>query len=113
MTSFEWNQDFPLIRNDKKCIKCMRCVQVCEKVQQMNVWDVAKSGSQTVVDCRGGKDITEINCTICGQCITHCPVGALVERDDTQKVRDALADPKKIVIASVAPAVRTSWGEQL
>ncbi|MBR2208144.1 MAG: [Synergistaceae bacterium] len=109
----EWNQNFPLIRNDKKCIKCMRCVQVCEKVQQMNVWDVAKSGSQTVVDCRGGKDITEINCTICGQCITHCPVGALTERDDTQKVRDALADPKKIVIASVAPAVRTSWGEQL
>ena len=109
----KWNQDFPLIRKDEKCIKCMRCVQVCEKVQQMNVWDVAKSGSQTLVDCRGGKDITEINCTVCGQCITHCPVGALVERDDTQKVRDAFADGDKILIASVAPAVRTSWGEQL
>ena len=110
---FEWNQEFPLIRNDKKCIKCMRCVQVCEKVQTMNVWDVAKSGSQTVVDCRGGRDITDINCTICGQCITHCPVGALSERDDTQKVLDALADKNKITIASVAPATRTSWGEKL
>ena len=109
----DWDQDFPLIRKDEKCIKCMRCVQVCEKVQQMNVWDVAKSGSQTLVDCRGGQDITEINCTVCGQCITHCPVGALVERDDTQKVRDAFADGDKIMIASVAPAVRTSWGEKL
>ena len=109
----DWDQEFPLIRKDEKCIKCMRCVQVCEKVQQMNVWDVAKSGSQTLVDCRGGKDRTEINCTVCGQCITHCPVGALVERDDTQKVRDAFADGDKIMIASVAPAVRTSWGEQL
>lgn len=109
----KWNQEFPLIRKDEKCIKCMRCVQICEKVQHMNVWDVAKSGSQTLVDCRGGQDITEINCTVCGQCITHCPVGALVERDDTQKVRDAFADGDKIMIASVAPAVRTSWGEQL
>ncbi len=110
---FNWNTKFPLIRNDEKCIKCMRCVQVCDNIQCMHVWDVAKTGSKTTVACSAGKDITETNCTVCGQCITHCPVGALIARDDTQKVLDALADPDKITIASVAPAVRTSWGEQL
>ena len=108
-----WNNDFPLIRNAQKCIKCMRCVQVCDKIQCMHVWDIAKSGSRTTVDVAGGKDITDSKCTVCGQCITHCPVGALVERDDVQKVIDAFAKKDKIMIASVAPAVRTSWGEQL
>ena len=113
IADFKWDKNLPLIRDDEKCIKCMRCVQVCDNIQCMHVWDVTKTGSKTTVACSGGKDFTETNCTVCGQCITHCPVGALVARDDTQKVFDALADPDKIVIASVAPAVRTSWGEQL
>ena len=113
IAAFEWNTDFPLIRNASKCIKCMRCVQICDKVQAMHVWDIAKTGSRTTVDVTGGQDITKVDCTVCGQCITHCPVGALVERDDTQKVRDAFAAGDKIMIASVAPAVRTSWGEKL
>mgnify|MGYP002626704731 FL=1 len=113
LPAFDWNKEFPLIRNAQKCIKCMRCIQVCDNIQTMHVWDVSRTGSRTTVDVTGGKDITEVNCTICGQCITHCPVGALTVRDDTQKVRDAFADKDKIKIASVAPAVRTSWGEQL
>lgn len=113
LPAFNWNSEFPLIRDDQKCIKCMRCIQVCDNIQCMNVWDVVKSGPRTTVGCTGGKDITEAKCTICGQCITHCPVGALTVRDDTQKVRDAFASGDKIMIASVAPAVRTSWGEQL
>ena len=113
LPAFDWNMDFPLIRNAQKCIKCMRCVQVCDNIQKMNVWDIARTGSRTTVDVRDGQDITQVNCTICGQCITHCPVGALTVRDDTQKVRDAFASGDKIMIASVAPAVRTSWGEKL
>lgn len=114
LPAFDWNSEFPLIRNAQKCIKCMRCVQVCDKIQAMHVWDVAKTGSRTTVDVTGGHDITEVNCTVCGQCITHCPVGALTERDDVQKVLDVFADRKdRIMIASVAPAVRTSWGERL
>ncbi|MBQ8692430.1 MAG: (2Fe-2S)-binding protein, partial [Synergistaceae bacterium] len=113
LPALDWNMDFPLIRNAQKCIKCMRCIQVCDKIQNMNVWDVSKTGSRTTVDCAGNKKITEAKCTVCGQCITHCPVGALVERDDTAKVFKALADKDKIVIATIAPAVRTSWGEQL
>ena len=57
--------------------------------------------------------IQESDCTLCGQCITHCPTGALRERDDTQKVFDALADPEKVVVVQIAPAVRAAWGESL
>ena len=39
--------------------------------------------------------------------------GALRERDDTEKVWDAIADDKKVVVAQVAPAVRAAWGEAL
>ncbi len=53
------------------------------------------------------------DCSLCGQCITHCPVGALHERDDTEKLWRALADPNKTVVVQVAPAVRAAWGEDL
>lgn len=109
----DWNQNFPLIRNSEKCVKCLRCIQVCEKVQTLGVWDVEGTGSRTTVNVAGHQTIEEADCSLCGQCITHCPVAALSERDDTEKVWDAIADPEKIVIAQVAPAVRTAWGEEL
>ena len=59
------------------------------------------------------KRIEETDCSLCGQCITHCPVGALRERDDTQKVLDALADEEMITVVQIAPAVRAAWGESL
>ena len=108
-----WNQDFPLIRDFAKCIKCMRCVQVCENIQQMKVWDVQNTGSRTTVDVSLNRTIEESGCTLCGQCITHCPTGALRERNDTPKVFDVLADPEKITVVQVAPAVRTAWGEEM
>lgn len=108
-----WNKEFPLIRDSSKCIKCMRCVQICDKVQSLNIWDVEGTGSRTTVNVSGHKTIEQSDCSLCGQCITHCPVGALRERDDTEKVWDALADPNKIVVTQVAPAVRAAWGEEL
>ncbi|HIS27619.1 MAG TPA: iron hydrogenase small subunit [Candidatus Pullilachnospira intestinigallinarum] len=107
----DWPMDFPLIRDAKKCIKCMRCVQVCDKITGLNIWDVAGTGSRTTVDVSGNRKIKESDCALCGQCITHCPVGALRERDDVQRALDVLADPEKITVVQVAPAVRTSWGE--
>ncbi len=108
-----WNKEFPLIRDSSKCIKCMRCIQICDKVQSLNIWDVEGTGSRTTVNVSGHKKIEESDCSLCGQCITHCPVGALRERNDTEKVWEALADPDKIVVTQVAPAVRAAWGEEL
>lgn len=108
-----WDMSFPLIRNNDKCVNCLRCVQVCEKIQGLGVWDLANRAIHTSVNVRGGVPITESDCTLCGQCITHCPTGALRERDDTAKVFDALADPEKVVVVQIAPAVRAAWGEQL
>lgn len=108
-----WNKDFPLIRDSAKCIKCMRCVQVCEKVQSLGIWDVEGTGSRTTINVSKNRTIEEADCALCGQCITHCPVGALRARDDTQKVWDAIDAEGKIVVAQVAPAVRAAWGEEL
>lgn len=106
-----WDRSFPLFRDASKCIKCMRCIQICDKVQTLNIWDVAATGSRTTVDVSLNRKIAQADCSLCGQCITHCPVGALRERDDTRQVFEALADPNKITVVQVAPAVRTAWGE--
>ena len=108
-----WNRAFPLQRDAAKCIKCMRCIQICDKVQTLNIWDVAATGSRTTVDVSLNRKIADADCSLCGQCITHCPVGALRERDDTQRVFEALADPETITVVQVAPAVRAAWGEFL
>ncbi len=107
---FRWDREAPLIRNASKCIQCLRCVNVCDKVQSLGVWSLNGTGRLSQVGVRDGIDFKDINCSLCGQCITHCPVGALTARDDTQKVRDALSDPEKITVVQVAPAVRAAWG---
>ena len=108
-----WDRTLPLIRTDSKCIQCLRCVNVCDKIQGMQVWDLLGTGNRSGVGVREGKKITDVNCTFCGQCITHCPTGALRERDDTEKVLAAIDDPEKIVVLQVAPAVRAAWGDGL
>ncbi|MBR4766719.1 MAG: [Clostridia bacterium] len=108
-----WNYEFPLIREESKCIKCMRCIQICDKVQSLNIWDLKGTGSHTTIGVTGGKTIENVHCSLCGQCITHCPVGALHERDDTAKVIRALEDKEKVTVVQIAPAVRAAWGEHL
>lgn len=106
-----WTTTFPLFRDVNKCIKCMRCVQVCDKVQSLSVWDVSGSGARTTIDVSGNRFIKEADCSLCGQCITHCPTGALRERDDTAKAFSALANPDQVTVVQIAPAVRAAWGE--
>ena len=101
----------PIVREASKCIKCMRCIQVCDKIQDMNIWDVSGTGSRTTVDVSYNRSLKNTSCTFCGQCVTHCPTGALTVRDDTVRVLNALADPEITTILQVAPAVRVAWGE--
>ena len=107
----EWDRTAPLIRNESKCIKCMRCIQVCEKIQGLGIWDLANTGGRTTVDVSGNRTIKGSDCAYCGQCITHCPVGALQARDDTQRVLDAIDDKETVTVVQVAPAVRAAWAE--
>ena len=109
-----WNMNFPLIRDSAKCIKCMRCIQICDKVQSLKVWDIAKTGSRTTVNVSLGRNIKEADCALCGQCITHCPVAALSGRDDKRPVfsqNGMLNTRRKTTVVQVAPAVRTAWAE--
>ena len=110
---FDWNKKFPLIHDKSKCVKCMRCIQTCDKIQDLHIWDVINTGSRISIDVARANTIEEADCALCGQCVTHCPTGALRERDDTQRAFAALADPEKITVAQIAPAVRAAWGESL
>lgn len=106
----EWDTRYPLVRDASKC---MRCIQVCDKIQGMHIWDVSGTGARTTVGVSENRDIKTADCALCGQCITHCPTGALRERDDTDKLYRALEDKDTIVVAQIAPAVRAAWGESL
>ena len=108
-----WDFELPLIKESSKCVKCMRCVQICDKVQGLNVWDINGSGYRTNVGVSKNKSLTAADCALCGQCITHCPVGALRARDDRDIMSRVLADPGKITMVQIAPAVRTAWADEI
>jgi NADP-reducing hydrogenase subunit HndD len=109
----KWDMTFPLIKDDSKCIKCMRCIQVCKQVQSIGIWGLDNTGSRTTIGVTRDREITDSDCVLCGQCITHCPTGALSERDDTMKAFRALANPDLITVVQIAPAVRAAWGDTL
>ncbi|MGQ9780378.1 MAG: NADH-dependent [FeFe] hydrogenase, group A6 [Bacillota bacterium] len=102
-----------IVRDPAKCVLCRRCVAVCEKVQGVGVLFPINRGIETMVVPACGKDLAEVACTLCGQCIHVCPVGAIFERDDTGRVWEALADPTKHVVVQTAPAIRVSIGEEM
>jgi NADH-quinone oxidoreductase subunit G len=110
---FDWNPNTALIRDAGKCIKCMRCVKVCDEIQATHIWDLKNRATRTTIGVAGNLELDESLCALCGQCIVRCPVGALRERDDTDFVLDALHDPEVVTVIQIAPSVRTSWGEDL
>jgi len=101
-----------IVRDPNKCVLCRRCVSVCKNVQTVGVIDAQERGFKTIVGSAFNKSLDEVPCTMCGQCIVACPVGALREKDSTDEVWAALADPNKHVVVQTAPAVRVALGEE-
>ncbi|MBE7011169.1 MAG: 2Fe-2S iron-sulfur cluster binding domain-containing protein [Ruminococcaceae bacterium] len=101
-----------IVRDNNKCVLCRRCVSVCKNIQTVAVIDATERGFKTTIASPFNKSLGEVPCVNCGQCIAACPVGALREKDDTDKVWAAIADEDKYVVVQTAPAVRAALGEE-
>ena len=108
---YEIDNKTPIIRDNNKCILCRRCVATCAKVQGIGVIGANNRGFDTFIGSQFERALADTSCINCGQCIVSCPVGALYERDDTDKVFEAIADPTKHVFICTAPSVRAQIGE--
>ena len=102
-----------LVRNINRCIKCGRCIDMCKTVQSMGVLDIMGRSKDMKITPAYGKYLSDDFCVFCGQCSSVCPVGAIIENDETDIVWEALNNPHLHVIVQVAPAVRVSLGEEL
>ncbi len=109
--TYEVDDKTPIIRDNNKCILCRRCVATCAKVQEIGVIGANNRGFDTYIGSAFGLPLASTSCINCGQCIVACPVGALSERDDTDGVFAALADPSKHTVICTAPSVRAQLGE--
>ena len=96
---------------DPPCINCGDCVRMCKEVQGIGVLDFVGRGSGVQVSPAFGKSLSEVECVYCGQCATCCPTGALTVKSEADKVWKKIYDPDKVVVAQIAPAVRTAVGE--
>lgn len=99
-----------MIRDNNKCILCRRCVAACD-MQKISVIGANARGFDTHISSAFDKDLADVSCISCGQCIVNCPTGALVEKDDSDKVLAAINDPDKYVIVQTAPSIRATLGE--
>ncbi len=100
-----------IVRNMDKCIFCRRCESVCNDVQTVGALGAVRRGFNTTIAPAFDKKMSESECTYCGQCVAVCPVGALTERDHTNRLLEDLENPDKVVLVQTAPAVRVALGE--
>ncbi len=108
---YKIDKSTPIIRDNNKCILCRRCVAACKNMQGIGVIGANDRGFDTHIGSIFEKSLSETSCINCGQCIVACPVGALYERDDTDEILEAIADPTKHVLICTAPSVRAQIGE--
>ncbi len=101
-----------IVRDPNKCVLCRRCISVCRNIQKIGVIGATDRGYRTNVEPVFDKSIAEVPCINCGQCIAVCPVGALREKDDTDRVWEALENSDLHVVVQTAPAVRVALGEE-
>ena len=100
-----------LVRDNSKCVLCRRCVAVCRKRQAVGVIGPNDRGFHTHIGSAFDRDLNEVDCVSCGQCLVACPTGALEEQDSTAEVLAALQDPSRHVVVGPAPSVRVTLGE--
>ncbi len=101
-----------IVRDPAKCILCQRCVYACSQIQTVNALSKGNRSFDSLVLPAFGQDLVDSPCINCGQCVQACPVGALIVKDETDLVREAIYAGKKVV-AQVAPAVRITLAEAL
>jgi len=99
-------------RDPEKCILCGRCVRVCHEMQNVGAIDLINRGFNSTVAPAMDRSLNTVACVYCGQCIVHCPVGALREKSDQKRVWEAINNTDKLVVAQIAPAVRVAIGEE-
>ena len=108
---FQYDESAPhMIRDNSKCVLCRRCVAACDN-QAISVIGANARGFDTHIGSPFELPLYDFSCVSCGQCIVHCPVGALYEKDDTAKVFEAINNPDKFVVVNTAPSIRVTLGE--
>ncbi|HPT70223.1 MAG TPA: [FeFe] hydrogenase, group A, partial [Syntrophomonas sp.] len=100
-----------IVRDPNKCILCGRCIEFCTSKQSVNALGLAHRGFDSQVVPSIGQELFESPCVMCGQCIHACPVGAIAGREQINEFLAAAADPDRVVVTQIAPAVRLAIAE--
>ncbi|MBR2528670.1 MAG: [Blautia sp.] len=108
----EDTSSYSVVRNPNKCILCGDCVRVCSEIQGMGILDFVHRGSEARVRPAFDEDLINTKCISCGQCAAVCPTNAIRIKRHIADVWAAIFDPKKRVVAQIAPAVRVALGER-